>query len=355
MMNVLILNRRDPKHPEAGGAEVYTQEIAKGLVSRGARVTIFSSSFEGASPEETIDGIRHLRKGNELTVHLHGFFFAYRNRHAFDLIIDEFNGLGFFCFLLPRSMILIHQMYKEFWFRVLSPVGFIPYVIEPLLLRCYRRKPAVTVSDSTKKDLESLGFGDIHIVMNALSVEPLPEVARKEERPTLLFLGRLKATKKPEDAITIFRSVKSGLPEAQLWIVGRGPDEKKLRRMAEGINDITFRGWVSEEEKFDLLQRAHVLVVPGVREGFGINVIEAASRGTPAVGYDIHGLRDSIRDGRTGMLAHGPDDAAHKVLDLLRNSDRYRAVAQHCLVYARDFNWEKRADQFWQVVKGLKI
>jgi glycosyltransferase involved in cell wall biosynthesis len=354
-MNILILNRRDPKHPEAGGAEVYTQEIAKGLHKKGVSVTIFSSSFNGAVSDETIDGVRHLRKGNELTVHFHGFIFAYRNRRAFDLIIDEFNGLGFFCFLLPRSMILIHQMYREFWFRVLGPVGVIPYSIEPRLLRRYRNKPAVTVSDSTKKDLESLGFGDVHIVMNALSVEPLSEVTQKEERPTLLFLGRLKATKKPEDAITIFRSVKTGVPEAQLWIVGRGPDEEKLRRMAAGINDITFRGWVTEEEKFDLLQRAHVLIVPGVREGFGINVIEAASRGTPAVGYDIRGLRDSIRNGQTGMLAHGPDDAAKKVLELLRDPNLYRKIAQQCLEYARDFNWEKRADQFWQVVKGLKI
>ena len=350
-MNILILNRRDPKHPEAGGAEVYTQEIAKGLTRKDCRVTIFSSSFKGALPEESIDGIRHLRRGNEFTVHFHGFLYAFRNRRSFDLIIDEFNGLGFFGFLLPGSMILIHQMYREFWFRVLGPAGAIPYVIEPLLLGCYRAKPAITVSDSTKKDLQGLGFRNIRIVMNALDVTPLESVPDKEARPTLLFLGRLKATKKPEDAIAIFRSVKAELPEAQLWMTGRGPDEEKLKKMAEGIEDITFQGWVTEEKKFELLKRAHVLVVPGVREGFGINVIEAAARGTPAVGYNIHGLRDSIRNGRTGMLAGGPGEASVKVIELLNDPVLYGSMAQQCLDYARNFTWEKRADEFWDIVR----
>lgn len=352
-MNILILNRRDPKHPEAGGAEVYTQEIAKGLHKKGVSVTIFSSSFNGAVSDETIDGVRHLRKGNELTVHFHGFIFAYRNRRAFDLIIDEFNGLGFFCFLLPRCMILIHQLYREFWFRGFGIVGVVPYFIEPLLLKLYRKKWAVTVSESTRRDLYRLGFKNVKMVMNALGIEPLKELADKEERPTILFLGRLKATKRPEDAITIFRSVKTGIPGAQLWIVGRGPDEEKLRSMAKGINDITFWGWVTEEKKFDLLQRAHVLIVPGVREGFGINVIEAASQGTPAVGYDIHGLRDSIRDGMTGLLSKGPAEASLKVLQLLRDPARYGVMAKQCLAYAKDFTWEKRAAEFWEAVQDL--
>ena len=71
-------------------------------------------------------------------------------------------------------------------------------------------------------------------------------------------------------------------------------------------------------------------VKPGVREGFGINVIEAASMGTPAVGYNIHGLRDSIRDGYSGLLASGVDDAAERALSLLGDSELYKKFSGLC-------------------------
>jgi glycosyltransferase involved in cell wall biosynthesis len=320
------------------------------LVEGGCEVTVFSSRFKGSEESEAIDGIRYLRRGNEFTVHFKGFLYAFRHRREFDLIIDEYNGLGFFGFLLPRSTILIHQLYREFWFKGLGPAGIIPYVIEPMLLRCYRRMPAVTVSESTRQDLRDLGFKDVRIVMNALSNPVFDEVPKKEEAPTLMFLGRFAPTKNPIGALEIYRRVRSELPEARLWMVGSGPQEDKLRDMAADDAGITFFGWVDEERKFDLLGRAHLIVVPGVREGFGINVIEAASQGTPAVGYDVHGLRDSIRDGDTGLLADGPGDAALKALRLLNDRELYERTARRCLEYAKGFNWKNRAGEFRQAL-----
>jgi glycosyltransferase involved in cell wall biosynthesis len=347
------MNRRDIRNPLGGGAEVYTHEVAKGLIEGGYDVTVFACRFEGSAEAETIDGVRYLRGGNEFTVHFRGFLHALRNRREFDLIIDEYNGLGFFGFLLPRSMMLIHQLYREFWFRGLGPVGIIPYVIEPLLLRLYRKMPAVTVSESTRQDLLSLGFRDVRIVMNALSNPVLDEVPKKEDAPTLIFLGRFAPTKNPVGAVEIFRLVRKELPDARLWMVGSGPQEQKLREMTRQDEGITFFGWVEEERKFDLLRRAHIAVVPGVREGFGINVIEAASQGTPAVGYDVHGLRDSIRDGDTGLLASGPGDAALKAVRLLRDEELYGRLASRCLEYARGFNWGNRAAEFREALSAM--
>lgn len=316
---------------------------------------MFSSRFDGSPKEESVDGIRYLRAGSEFTVHFKGFLYALRNRAEFGLIIDEFNGLGFFGFLLPRSMLLIHQLYREFWFRGLGPLGIIPYIIEPVLLRRYRRMPAVTVSDSTRQDLRGMGFKDVKIVMNALSNATVESVPEKEKRPTLIFLGRFAPTKNPMGAIEIFRHVKAELPGAVLWMVGSGPEEEKLKAAAKAEGGITFFGWVDDQRKFALLARAHLLVVPGVREGFGINVIEAASQGTPAVGYDVHGLRDSIRDGDTGLLASGPGDAALKALRLLKDPVLYGRMASRCLEYARGFNWQSRAEEFRRALKDFGL
>jgi glycosyltransferase involved in cell wall biosynthesis len=348
------MNRRDTVNPEGGGAEVYTLEIAKGLVRRGAEVTIYSSAFEGGKSEETLEGVRHLRRGGELTVHMYAFLYALRRRRSLDLIIDEYNGLGFMGFLLPRSMMLIHQLYCEFWFRELGRIGgAIPYVVEKILLRLYRKVPSVTVSNSTLGDLVAMGFRDVRVVMNALKNKPLENVPEKEEVPTLIFFSRLRSTKRPEDAIRILRLVREQVPETKLWFVGRGPDEPRLREMARDMEGVTFYGYLDEDRKFEVLRRAHLLLAPGVREGFGINIIEAASQGTPSVGYNIHGLRDSIRDGDTGFLAGGPEEAAARVLVLLGDNQLYGQMARRCLEYAREFDWDKRAGEFYAVVEDI--
>jgi glycosyltransferase involved in cell wall biosynthesis len=77
-----------------------------------------------------------------------------------------------------------------------------------------------------------------------------------------------------------------------MWVIGSGPLEKRLRESApEGVE---FLGHVSDEEKFNRLARAHVLLVTSVREGWGLVVTEAAQVGTPTIGYDVPGLRDSV-------------------------------------------------------------
>ena len=108
-MRILILNRRDIANPAGGGAEIYTHEIARGLVDKyQCTVMVFTSRFKDCAAEEIIDGIQYVRRGNEVTVHLRGFLYALKNRKKFDRLIDEFNGIGFFTFFLPNSILLIH-------------------------------------------------------------------------------------------------------------------------------------------------------------------------------------------------------------------------------------------------------
>jgi glycosyltransferase involved in cell wall biosynthesis len=354
-LRVLFLNRRDIRNPDGGGAEVYTHEIAAGLVRRyGCEVSVFACHFHSAPQEEVVDGVRYMRKGSEYTVHLWGLKYAIKNRRYYDVIVDEFNGTGFFTFFLSKSILLIHQMYREFWFREFGVAGTLPYLLEPLILRLYRRKPVVTVSPSTKDDLKKLGFMNIKIVMNATGQQPEDFPREKDEHLTLVFLGRLKSTKRPEDAIDIFKGVKKDIPSARLWFIGRGPEEQGLRKKAEGLNDVTFWGHVDGVKKIELLKGAHILVVPGVREGFGINVIEGAAAGLPAIGYNVHGLRDSIVHGETGFLVEGVLEAVKRIKELYGDGELYKKMSQNCLNYAKEFKWEKRVEDFWEVIEKIR-
>src|SRR3989344_5018035 len=90
-MNILILNWKDIKHPEVGGAEIIVYELAKRLVRHGHAVTWFCRSFRGAKPTEIIDGIRIIRRGTIVTMYLYAPMVYWQMEQKPDLVIDMSN------------------------------------------------------------------------------------------------------------------------------------------------------------------------------------------------------------------------------------------------------------------------
>src|SRR5207247_1688375 len=164
------------------------------------------------------------------------------------------------------------------------------YVLEPWWLRAYRAVPALTVSESSADSLRRYhGWTDVSVIPEGLTPHPVPEVT-KESDPTVVFLGRLVAMKQPEHVLEAFRVLTVRFPGARLWFIGDGPRLGHLQRTAPV--GVEFLGRVETGELRDRLARSHVLVATSVREGWGLNVSEAAACGTPAIGYAVPGLVD---------------------------------------------------------------
>jgi glycosyltransferase involved in cell wall biosynthesis len=306
-MRVLFVNWRDSSNPEAGGAENFTEEIGRRLVQLGHPVTIFTSSFSGSDAVSSRFGMNVIRDGGRYTVYSRARDFVKHHTAEFDIIIDEINTVPFQIHKLHQKkpvVALIHQLAREIWFYEtrfpLNAIGY--YLLEPRWLRAYRDVRTITVSASTREDLYNIGFKDVHTVHNGISIVPLDESPNKQSTPIIIFLGRLVKCKLPDHAIKAFEHIRSSFREAELWILGDGYLRTKLE--SKGIDGVRFFGRVSDREKFAALRKAHILLVPSVREGWGVSVIEANAMGTPAVGYDVPGLRDSIVDGVTGFLAN---------------------------------------------------
>lgn len=122
-------------------------------------------------------------------------------------------------------------------------------------------------------------------------------------------------------------------------MVGDGKMRKKLEDNKP--DDVTFFGYVEGNRKHELMSRAHAILVPGVREGWGLVVTEANAMGTPAIGYNVHGLRDSIRDGDTGLLCQpNPEAMAGKAIELLNDNDLQKRLSKDALEDSRKFNWD---------------
>jgi glycosyltransferase involved in cell wall biosynthesis len=296
-VRILILNWKDRAHPAAGGAETFTERVAAELVSRGHEVTLFASEVNGRPASEDVDGVRIVRGGGRLTVYRAARrYWSDQPPQAFDVVVDQINTRPF---LTPRwirgtpVVAFIHQLAREIWsYHTPFPVSVIGrYVLEPLWLRAYRDVPALTVSPSSAESLRRYhGWRDITVVPEGWSPHPLPELP-KEEQPTVVFLGRLVAMKRPDDATAAFRFLAGQIP-ARLWMIGDGPLLERLRSTAPA--GALFLGRLDHSGLRSRLARAHVLVATSVREGWGLNVSEAAACGTPTIGYAVPGLVDSI-------------------------------------------------------------
>ncbi len=352
---ILFLNRRDPAHPQGGGAEAYTREVARGLLDRGWEADWFCSRFPGAAARETLlPGLTLLRRGGELTVHAHGRRWAGRHARDYRAIVEEFNGLGFFTARLPASRMLIYQLYgREFWGAEFGALGGLLAALERRWLRAWRDRPVATISESTRSDLESLGLRAVSVLPVGLSRPALSAVPEKPEPFTCAYVGRLRRTKNPEDALRAFGEIRRAVPGARLTVVGHGPQEADLRARYAAA-DVEFRGFVSEDEKFALLRRAHLVLIPSLREGWNLVVTEAAAMGAPCVGYRVPGVRDSVRDGETGVLVEARDwpSLAREAIALARDRARLARLAAAGLTCAAGFTWDRTRDAFAAWVEG---
>ena len=355
-LRILFLNWRDITNPEAGGAEVFTHEVAKRWVAQGHDVSLLTSGFDGCSRNGTYDGvsIRRIGRLRSGTFHL-ALQREFATLRGYDAVIDGINTIPSLAALwrrrLPRTVPLVYQLARDVWDSELPrPLAAIGRWVEPKLLSPYREVPTVAISSSTSDDLEALGFRHVVVVPPGRDEPPSLESVAKEERPTFLFAGRLAVNKRPHHAVEAFRAIRRELPNAALWVVGQGPLESALAHdLPEGAELL---GYVSREELYDRMSRAHVLLVPSVREGWGLVVIEANSVGTPAVAYDVPGLRDSVRDRLTGRIvtAGEPEALAREALSLLADAAQYREMSLRAIEWAQQFSWDETARQLLEVV-----
>jgi glycosyltransferase involved in cell wall biosynthesis len=209
-VRILILNWKDLSHPAAGGAEVFTEEVARSLVERGHSATLLAAAVEGRPSHELVEGVDIVRRGSRFGVYRAARqFWSQQPAGSYDVVVDEVNTRPF---MTPRWLrgtpivALIHQLAREVWsYEMPFPVSVVGrYVLEPWWLRAYRDVPAITVSPSSAESLERYhGWRDVTVVPEGYTPHPVPDVS-KEPEPTVVFLGRLVGMKRPGDAIEAF-------------------------------------------------------------------------------------------------------------------------------------------------------
>ena len=368
-LKVLIFNWRDITHPWAGGAEVHIHEVAKRWVKWGHEVTLVSGKFKGCSEEDEVDGINVIRVGNQYSVYPCAFWrFITKLRKSFDVAIDDINGVPFF---LPLAqpivnipiVAIMHHLVKNMFFKELPfDKAVIGYVAERTIPLVYHSTPFVAVSEGTKEGLVKFGVPkeNITVVYNGIDHELYkPNPGRKSPYPHVVYVGRIKRYKNLVHLVKAMKTVISKLSldnSIKLAIAGKG-DCKELKVLASelGIKSyVEFLGEVSEREKIELLQSAWVYVTPSTREGWGLTVLESMACGTPAIGYNVPGIRDAIRTGETGFFVPYGDinSLAETMVRVLVDGGLRRKLAKNAYEWSLNFNWDDCAQQLMELCKG---
>lgn len=357
-MKILVLNWQDLANPQSGGAEIHLHEIFGRLAARGHEVTLLCSGWPGARPRAETGGMHIHRTGarNTYSVAAPRYFRRTLAGQPWDVVVEDLNKVPLFTpyWIRDPLVLLVHHLFGATAFREASaPFAAATWLLERPIPRVYRGMPTQAVSESTADDLVERGLRrqDIRIIHNGVDLgffQPAPSVPRGAE-PTFLSVGRLRRYKRIDHVIQAVARLKDAGRFVRLRIAGRGPDESRLRETVTRLGVealVSFEGFVSEEEKRDLMRRAWATVQASPKEGWGITNMEAAACGTPTIASDSPGLRESVVHGETGFLyPHGDIDALAAAIDrLAADRARVEALGAGALAFAQGFTWDRAAD-----------
>jgi glycosyltransferase involved in cell wall biosynthesis len=361
-LKILAINWQDLRNPQAGGAEVHLQEILKRIAARGNEITLLCSSFDGAPEEEEIDGVRIVRKGwrHNFNLILPFVLKSILKREKYDIVVEDINKIPFYSPLfhnLPLLVVIPHLFATTVFKEINFTLGLYIYFSEKPLTCVYRHQKFMVISESTKDDLARRGIRkeNIFVVKCGIDHQLYKRGGEKYSFPAIAYIGRIKKYKSIQHLILAFRLVLERLPDSKLFIIGEGdylPHLKKLSKRLGLEDKIEFTGYVSQEEKVERLQSSHLVVCPSLKEGWGLTNVEANACGTPVIASNVPGLKDSVVDGKTGLLFRYGDieDLAKKIVNVLSNKSIEDKLIQGGLEWARNFSWDEAAGQTLNLV-----
>ncbi|MCQ4084750.1 glycosyltransferase family 4 protein [Streptomyces sp. RB6PN25] len=346
-LHVAFLAGRDLASPHAGGSELLIDRLARGLVERGHRATLVCGGPVGRDRP-----YRVVRNGGAYSQFLSAPLAVRRRLGDCDLLVEVCNGLPYLSPVWLRSIpavCLVNHVHSELWpIRFPRPVAAVGRYAESVLMpRAHSGNLFVAVSPSTADALEEIGVARDRIRVITNGVEDATAIAPEAPAPLFLALGRLADYKRIDLLLRLWERVRR-VTAGTLVIAGDGPERQRLEQLAGP--GVRFTGRISEADKHRLLCEAWLLLHPAQVEGWGLVITEAAVRRTPAVGFDVPGLRDSVVSGSTGLLTTTESGFASAWASLALDPRRREAMGAAARRRALDLQWTTTVERFAAVV-----
>ncbi|MAG12659.1 hypothetical protein CL630_02485 [bacterium] len=371
-------------HPHYGGAELAVREITNRIDPQEFEFHMVTVNF--------CDGLPKIEKIGNILVHRIGIF-----------PISKLNKI-FFQFFAPLKAHFLHKKYhyNVIWAMMPHSTGIpsvlfnlihgdVPYfltlqegdtlqdikkslgIFVPLYTLSFRRANFVqTISHYLKDMAREMGYkGEIKVVPNGADIEncklqivnfKLDELRRKlgiqNQNKILITTSRLVAKNAVDD---IIKSLKYLPDTIRLLVLGIGPDEKILKKLAqdEKVSEkVHFVGFIESKKIPIYLQISDIFVRPSLSEGMGSSFVEAMAAGIPIIGTAVGGITDFLKHRETGFICEvkNPQSIAEQVNYILdpKQSDMINRIIQNaCALVEENYDWDKITENMKNIFAKL--
>ena len=345
-------------YPHRGGIETRMHDTARLLAARGHDVTVLTGRLPGTAEEERTEwGYRVVRLPSKLIDVYNPPFISskgvlealesmdadvvnynYRWAPSYNKDLKRYDGAKVFTY---------HNMWGE-GTGIQSKLSEINDDMFRPTLESFDR--IVCVSDYVRRDLIHRGIPEERTVTvpTCMDMPPLRDVP---EGDYILSLGRLVATKGLRYLIDAMEDI-----DCRLLLCGKGPEERDLRRRIERLglgSRVEMLGYVSEEEKNDLIDGCRLFVMPSLFESFGLAALEVMSHGKPLVCTDVNGLPDTVGDGGVLVPPEDPSAIADAVNGLLADGAARAEKGRRARAVAETYTWDRWIPVYENVLEDV--
>lgn len=346
---------------EIGGVQKRIWDMSKRLAQKGHDITIVGMKYWEGDDIIYTDGVRlwgvcppkPLFAGNRRSI-TQPIYFALKLilpllKEKFD-IIDCQNFPFFPAFpsklhsLLRKSRLIItwHEVWNRYWYKYVGWRGIFGLLVE----RCMAKltKNHISVSDLTTRDLQAINVcGNIELITNGIELERINGIPIADKAYDIITACRFIKEKNIDMLIDAISIIKQSKPDINCMIIGDGPEQENLVEKTTKLdlaNTIIFSGFFENSETvFSYFKSSGVFVLPSVREGFGIVVLEANACGLPVitVNHPQNAAKDLITNGENGFICEfNKDDLANKILMALKQKDQMK---NRCKDFSKHYDW----------------
>lgn len=203
----------------------------------------------------------------------------------------------------------------------------------------------------------------IKILFNSVPVNIIsydPWIKQMKSPRIILFLGDLLRRKGIYDLIDAIKLIPRKSPEIFVALCGTGEVEKLEKILKnQGLDErCNIRGWVSGQEKEQLLNEAYLFVLPSYNEGLPMSILEAMARGTPVISTPVGGIPEVVENGVEGFLVEPGDikALAEAMERLLTDENLWISMSKAARKKVEDnFSSERTLNVLNALYRGLNV
>jgi len=379
-MKIALISTWFPPFIVGSGNRFY--EVGRRL-SKDHEVHVYTTGIEGGLNEEYMDGMhihrycRHdITKSVEKESYILNLKFSLHllkknlelvtKNNYFDIIDCNIvsKTLPYASYFISKSK---HVPLIETWHEVWYKENFEQYssmmAIPGFYLELFMPKLSdfnIAVSETTKMRLINLlkvNPDKISVISNGVDLKKFNAICAEKKYGRIIYVGRLESHKCVDTLLFAYHQLKKRYTDIELILIGKGPQKEYLINLSKklDIEDITFLDPMPYDQLITAMKSSWILVLPSIREGQGIVLLEAMAAGTPPIAVNAEGsaVGDVITNNYNGLLVvqGNIENAMEK---LLTNEDLYASLRKNGLEFVKDYDWDKIAERTAQIYEMVK-